>query len=87
MQPLDETDISFFPCPCNYQAFPVAASLEMNLGLPLLRPLHRGADERQVPGLQTGLWHVRVIALGLEDYVESQFRYDASLGLGVSEKR
>ena len=19
MQPLDETDISFFPCPCNYQ--------------------------------------------------------------------
>lgn len=68
MQTLDETDISFFACPCNYQAIETCHHFSVffcenpsehlvnfdRQGLPLLCPLHCGADEWQMPGMQTG---------------------------------
>ncbi|CAE7261021.1 MOT2, partial [Symbiodinium necroappetens] len=62
MQPMDETDISFFPCSCNYQVclFCVHYIMEqMNGKCPACR----------------------------QDYVESQFRYDASRAQSFREKR
>ncbi|CAJ1350272.1 unnamed protein product, partial [Effrenium voratum] len=62
MQTLDETDISFFACPCNYQVclFCVHYIVEqMNGKCPACR----------------------------QDYVESEFRYDASRAKSFRERQ